>query len=207
MLQQYHRGSIIFQEGTPIGLIYLLRDGLVKLSVEGPEGKNKTISIVSAAESACEILDKRSLGHLVHSCTCEALSPCQLYCLPKATFIWLMKQEFGLTKEVILTLSEEVGLLLNKVKNETYFSGRQRLAQLLLRLNKIQAEQKGKHNSIFVDLSRQELASMIGMARETLTRLLSDLSKQGIIKITADNIFIQKEDQLAMLGTDMKHQD
>lgn len=207
MLQQYHRGSIIFQEDAPIGFIYLLRDGLIKLSVEGPGGINKPLAIVSTAESACEILDKRSLSRSVHSCTCEALSPCQLYCLPKATFNWLMKQEFGLTQEVILTLSEEVDFLLNKVKNETHFSGRQRLAQLLLRLKKIQAGQKGKHSSIFMDLSRQELASMIGVARETLTRLLSDLSKQGIIKITADNIVIEREDQLAMYGTHNEFED
>jgi len=204
VLQQCHRGSVIFQEGTPVGFIYLLRDGVVKIAVEDQAGSNHVISIVSGQETPCAILDKLSLVRSTHSYTCEALSSCQLYCIPWATFNWFMKQEFALAREGLFALSDEVELFLHKVRSERSFSGRQRLAQLLLRLHTIQTGQKGKAHAIGLDLSRQELASMIDMARETLTRLLSVLSKRGIIQITSDNIIIQKEDQLSMIATNKK---
>ena len=206
VLQQCHRGSMIFQEGTPVGFIYLLREGVVKISVEDQEGSNKVISIVSGQEASCEILDKLSLGRSTHSYTCEALSPCQLYCLPKATFNWLMKQEFELARGVLLTFSDDIEWFLNKIRSETSFSGRQRLAQLLLRLKKTPTGQKGKDNAMGLDLSRQELASLIGVTRETLTRLLGDLSKRGIIKVTSSQIFIKQQKQLSKIGANTQNE-
>ena len=200
ILQECPAGTTIFQEGTPVGFIYLLRAGVVKISVEDAEGPNRVVSIVSGHDASCTILNKQSLGRSTHSFTCEALSTCLVNCIPKATFNWLMKQEFRLAQEVLLALADDLDSLLNRVRSEAKFSGRQRLAQLLLHLKTIQPGQKQGDNVIGLDLSRQELASMIGVTRETFTRLLSDLSRRGIIKVTPDHIVIQKEKQLSMIA-------
>jgi len=201
IIRRYHSGSMITQEGTPVGFIYLLRSGVVKISVENREGMRIVLWVVSSHGKPCDILDKSSLVRQSHSYTCEALSLCEIYCLPKATFNWLMQQEAGLAREVLLELSSEVEGFVNKIRSESGLGARHRLAEILLQLHSIQTENAEKTQPLILDLSRQELASLLNVARETLTRLLAEFSKRGIIKISGNRIIILKKAQLSMIGT------
>ena len=75
-----------------------------------------------------------------------------------------------------------------------------RTAEVLVRLSREQGV-KNEENTIdiFLDLSRQELASLVGTTRETVTRTLSTLKKDKVIDFDGHKITILNEEQLEQL--------
>lgn len=75
---------------------------------------------------------------------------------------------------------------------------KQRLAETLLYLE----ENFGKNNdeSIRIQLSREELAGMIGTATESCIRLLSEFNKKGMISLSGKKIFLKDKEALKKIG-------
>lgn len=201
VLQEYQLGSTIFHQGNVVGFVFLLFEGFVKLSINDGIGGHRVIAVHSATQSPCMILDPASLVQAVHSYTCEAVSACQLYCFPKPAFLWFMKEEFNLAKFALSEISQELEMFLDRAKRELNTSGRERLAHLLLSLLYIQGSPEGEMHTITLPLNRQELASMIGVTRETFSRLLRALTQSGAIALSEDDsIIIRKPAELSKIA-------
>lgn len=201
VLQEYQLGSTIFHQGNVVGFVFLLFEGFVKLSINDGLGGHQVLAVHSATQSPCMILDPLSLDRAVHSYTCESLSRCQLYCFPKPAFLWFMREEFNLAKVALSEVSQELEMFLEQVKRDVNTSGRERLARLLLNLFHLQGPPEGEMHKITLPLNRQELASMIGVTRETFSRLLRGLVQSGAIALSKDDlIIIRKPEQLSKIA-------
>ena len=201
VLQEYELGSTIFHQGNVVGFVFMLFEGFVKLSINDGIGGHRVIAVHSATQSPCMILDPLSLDQAIHSYTCEALSDCRVYCLPKPAFLWFMREEFNLVKFALSEVSRELEMFLERAKREVNTSGRERLAHLLLSLLYIQGPPEGEMHTITLPLNRQELASMIGVTRETFSRLLRGLTQSGAIALSEDDmIIIRKLEQLSKIA-------
>lgn len=201
VLQQYKMGTTVFSEGTIVGFVFLLFDGLIKLSIKDGAGRSRVLAITSATQSPCTILDPLSLDRAIHSYTCETLSDCSVFCLPKPRFLWFMKEEYTLAQLAFTAISDELEKSLNRFKREVNHSGRERFAHLLISLLEIQVKSHGRKSKIIIPLRRQEFSSMIGVTRETFSRLLRGFTQSGIISLTEDGIVIRKPDQLEKIAS------
>lgn len=200
-LQQYQSGSTIFLQGNDVGLVFFLHKGVVKLSINESAGRNRVLEILSAKHSPCTILDPLSLDRDVHSYTCETLMPSKVFCLQKSRFLRFMSAEFDVNKLAFSAVSRDLDFFLDRLKREINSSGRERLAHLLLSLHDLSGEPGGKFPKITVSLNRQELSSMIGVTRETCSRLLGRFVRSGIISLKKDGIVILQAEQLAKIAS------
>jgi len=170
------RGAILFAEGEPARGAYILRTGRATVSISSSEGR---VVMLHIAETG-DVLGLNSvLRNSSYDTTVKALEPCRTDFIPRAQLIELMEQSETCARAMLKILSRELTELTERAKllllPETV-SGR--LARLLL---------EGTLNKL---LTHEQIAQMICSSRETVTRLLTALSKQQVIRVTPGRILI-----------------
>lgn len=121
--------------------------------------------------------------------TVKALEPCRTDFIPRAQLIELMEQSEPGARAILKMLSRELTELTDRAKLVLLpqtVSGR--LAKLLL------------DGALDKFLTHEQMAQMICTSRETVTRLLTTLSKQQVIRVTSDNILILDRLALEQIG-------
>jgi CRP/FNR family transcriptional regulator len=162
----------------------------VKLSLAASNGAAKIVRLVSASSSPCEILDKAALERPVHSVTCETLTRVQIACLEKPAFSRLVRQEPSFASLVVSALSNEVDWHVQTLRDNLAAHARERLAKTLLMLADTHGKRTRHGTEIALPIRRHELASALGFSRETISRLLGDLGREGILALTRRSICI-----------------
>lgn len=196
--------QVVFHEGTPASTVFILCEGEVKLSVASSNGAAKIICLVSAAASPCEILDKAALEAPLHSLTCETLTPVQVACLEKPKFAWLVRHEPSFSSAVLVGLSAEIGMHVQNLRDSMADQARERLAKTLLMLAATHGHTTAKGTEIVLPITRQELADTLGFSRETVSRLLSELSRTRMLTLTRRSICITAPERLRELTLSRK---
>ena len=115
--------------------------------------------------------------------TVKALEPCRTDFISHAELIELMRKSPTATQAITKILSRELAELTNRARSLVLpQTAGARLARLLLELS--------TENSLDKVFTHEEFAQMICSSRETVTRLLANLNRRQIIRVTSDSILI-----------------
>jgi len=186
--------SIIYYEGDLPNRLYYLVAGKVKTYHTNREGKYFITSFVKPGDffGYVDILENQACRE-----SAEALDEVQVLSIPVRDFQQKLRMNMYIEIHFRKALT---GYLL---KNESilfsmaYQSLRMRVAQALVELVKTY----GQLNTgpVSMRLSREDLASRVGTATESVIRTLSDFKKEGLIEVKGAEMIILKPDQLANL--------
>lgn len=128
----------------------------------------------------------------------EAMTPVEAKFIPKEIFHQLLRNHAELSYALLQKISYELGEYSNTIKFLAQKTVRERLAEILLLLEKkIGTTPEGYIN---LNLTREELANLIGTATESAIRLVSEFKQDGLIKVDGRNIKIILHDRLKKLG-------
>lgn len=195
--------SILFQESAPATTAHVLCQGLAKLSVRIHNGTSRIVRLLSAERAPCALLDIGSLGvHAAHSMTCETLTPCQVAHLDRQTLAWLQEREPKFASALLNSMSHETRLLVQHVHETSTEPIDVRLARSLVRLARHHGVPSAQGISLALPLHRREWAELVGTTRETVSRLLSDLSRRRVLECQGRHIMIVAYDRLQKLAGD-----
>jgi len=190
-----------FVARTPIYLpsevadsVFLLTSGMAKICNLTTHGKQSILTFVEPGELFGElaVFERETREEYV-----EAVETCTVVMIPTTELQALVEQNHG----VALSLTKMMGLRRHRIerrlKNLLFLSNRERLVHLLLDL----AEQFGIHSQegikLRVSLAHQEIASLMGSTRETVTILLGQLKEEGLIEIGRKRIVLLDASRLA----------
>ena len=188
------RGRVLFSEGEPARGVYILRSGRAAVSISSGEGRVVMLRMARADD----VLGLNSvLRDGLYDTTVKTLEPCRTDFIARPELIEVMQRSQAGAQAILKILSRELTELTDHAKllllPQTV---RGRLAKLLLEWS----NGRGSDTSRTVRLDRvfthEEIAQMICSSRETVTRLLANLSRQRVIRITSDSILIR--DRLAL---------
>jgi CRP/FNR family transcriptional regulator len=188
----YAKGEIIFYNGDrPTGL-HCIHQGKVKICKNGPDAREQIIRLVGPGD----IMGYRSLlSGSKYSSFAVALEDCRVCFIPRAEFASMIADQPNLSLRVMALLSNELRTAEEKMVELAQKSSRERLAETLLLLEtKYGVEEDGR--TLAVKLTREELAGLVGTVTESVIRLLSDLSKEGIIELDRRKIGILDHNRL-----------
>ena len=178
IFQQYKKGQSIFIEGSYPAGVFLLKQGKVKKFKLDRDGKEQIFYICVSGDL---------LGHPAllseepYTDSATAIEPCEIGYIPQAVFFQLLNNSKTFSHQILKNISHEFGVLVNIISVYTHQSGHERLALSLLILHeKFNANNK-TGTSLPINLSREDMSNMVGIAVETLVRLLNDLKTQKII--------------------------
>lgn len=189
----YKRGQVIFHEGNrPLGL-YCLQQGKVKIFKTGIDGREQIVRLAKAGDF---IGYRAFLGEDCYSASAMALEDSQICFIDKNDFFHVCKTNDKLSGNLILRLSHELREAEDLLRDMAQKSVRERVAEILLIIREKYGVDKEDAKQINATLSREELASFVGTATETLIRILSDLKDAGVIDTQGKKIKILDIDAL-----------
>ncbi len=190
----YKRGDIIYYEGHRLRGVYCVYKGKLKLYKTGPEGKEQIIRFAKPGD----LIAFRSILSGESACTtAQALEDVVLCHIPAKTFIEMAQENPNFSMHLIQISCKELGESNKFILDLAQRSVKQRLAQtLLLLLDTFGIDSEGY---IDVLLTREEIASIVGTATESVIRLLSELKKEGTIELKGKKIKILQQRKLEKL--------
>jgi CRP-like cAMP-binding protein len=190
----YKRGQAIFQEGNkPFG-VFCLNEGKVKVTKLGSEGKEQ---IVRLAKPGDTMGYRALLSDTRYSASAVALEDTKVCFIASEDFNQLIAKNYLVAKDMMRMLSNALADAEISIAQLATKPVRERLAEALLLLRKVY----GKPNEEFtIALSRDDLASLVGTAKETAIRFLSELKDEGVVSTQGSNITILKPDSLVRIS-------
>jgi CRP-like cAMP-binding protein len=182
------RGDILVFEGEPSEELYFVAEGVVKVFKTSADGKEQIFGIVRPGES---FNDVPVLDDGANLFSAEALGPVVLNGIKKKDMRAIIRENPQVAINVVLVLSRRVQELVSLVEDLSFRHVTSRVAKMLLGYvgrEPVSAERPR--------LTQQEMAAMIGTAREMVGRSLKTLEEEGAIKIERNRIIITDQKAL-----------
>jgi len=181
------RGDFIYREGDNFKGILAVKSGSAKLVANDSHGNEHILNILLPGE----LLGFDGLSNDKHGCAAIALETMTFCILPADSMEQLFQKLPGLTRELFRHSGEKM----LEDKNQLVLSKRpaeERLAYFLISLSE-RLKRRGFSSSEFkLSLTRQEIGNHLGLALETVSRLLKKFQQDGLI--TVRNRFITIKD-------------
>jgi len=185
------KGEIIFEEGENVNGIFCVKDGVCKLTKLSPNGKDHIVKLVTKGE----LLGQRSMiSDEATNLSAVALEDMQVCFIPKSEIMGFFDKNNQFSMNVMRTICGDLKESDEHVVNMAQKTVKERLAETLLYLQDTFG--KNEDDSLKIQLTRDELASMIGTATESCIRLLSDFNKLGLIELKGKKITLKNIAQL-----------
>lgn len=186
---RYQAGDVIYTEGGNSNLVYLVLEGVVKTNKSDGWGKELITGIYNAD-------DFFGLGGFTKKTPYQeyamALEETRIIGIANDVLRGVLEENHYLAMEFMQLLSENLSDAKEQLLNMAYGSVRKKTASTLCKFaDKLQKDQRGR-----IHILRSDLASVAGMATETLIRTLSSFKKEGLIRIEDRNIQIMDLEKL-----------
>ena len=189
------KGELIFEEGENVNGIYCIKDGICKLTKLSPNGKDHIVKLVKKGE----LLGQRSLiSDEPVNLSATALEDMQVCFIPKTEIMGFFDKNNQFSMNVMKTICGDLKEADDTMVNLAQKSVKERLAITLLYLEETFG--KNDDNSLKIQLSRDELASLIGTATESCIRLLSDFNKLELIELNGKKIILKNISKLKKMA-------
>ena len=177
-LRSFEPQSVVFQEGDVGEALYVIVDGLVKLSKVDLGGYEKTLAILQPPEFFGEMA---LLGAQARNATAVALGDLKAYLLFQDDFNKLVQTYPSVSLNLTTTLAQRLRGMDDEAQILSYKDAQGRVAFVLLRLYRSGVIELTEAGQALVRLTHQELANLAGTSRETVTRALKVLEKEAVI--------------------------
>lgn len=192
--RRYKKGEHIFRDKEKVDNIYIILTGKVSLYKLNESAQKKIIFILGSNK----IINAIIFDELPASISCELFESGEILSFERSKFIEVMKDDFELTTSVINSLTIKVRRLYRQMKNATPIKIEKRVAAKLWKLAKdYGVETDSGSIEINLNISVTYLADMFGAPRETISRALKILSKEGLIVVDRKRIVVIDRDKLA----------
>jgi len=190
----YKKKEEIYVEGNYPRGIYFINKGKVKIYQSNELGK-ELITALHKEGDFFGYIDLLQEGKLTNSAS--ALEESEIFMIPKEDFFALIYKNPQISKKFIEMISNNLMENEKQLIKLAYNSVRKRLAEALIKLS--DKYKKEGESQFSMNVSREDLANMVGTATETVIRTLSDFKDEKHIDISGSRITLLNYDKLASM--------
>lgn len=191
--RHFQRGSVVFLEGEEGKGFYIIAEGRVKIFKLSPEGKEHILHIFGPGEPFGEA---SVFAGQRFPANAEAVTDSTLLYFSRSAFVELISSAPSLALNMLAVLSRRLRQFTVQIENLSLKEVPGRLAGYLTGL----AEEQGNKDTVLLNVSKGQLASLLGTIPETLSRILARMSAQGLIEAKDRNIRLLDPDGLKELS-------
>lgn len=179
----YKSGEVVYDEGNHANNIYLIKAGVIKSHKIDEFGKELITKIYKAGEFFGYTSFTENIPYLESS---TAMEKSEVVSFSKDDLKKMLQKNHKLTLEFIQLLADNLVEFKEQLLQMAYGSVKKKTASTILQFTeKIPTKSVGT-----IKISRSDLASVAGIATESLIRTLSSLKKDGLIDIEGRNITV-----------------
>jgi CRP-like cAMP-binding protein len=190
------RNDMILLEEEPANAVYFVVSGVVKVFKTSVEGKEQVLCIVKPGES---FNDVAVFDGGPNPASAIAMTPVVLYGIAKADMETILREHPNLAYNVIKILSKKVRYFVSLVEDFSFRNVTDRLAKLLLEYATDHAW-SGEEAGHRPRLTQQDMAAMVGTAREVVGRSLKALEDEGAIRMDRHRIVVVNKKTLEKMS-------
>lgn len=179
-VSSYPKGAVLFVEGQSPRGIFLLCNGRAKLSICSKDGKARIMRIAEPGE----ILGlSATISGKPYKSTGETITPCQVNFVKREEFLRFLERHGDACLRVVEHLSSYLRMAYDQVRTLALsHSAAEKVAKLLLKWCSEMGKETENGIQFKISLTHEEMAEMLGLSRETVTRLLSELREKHFIE-------------------------
>lgn len=187
------KGQVLFTEGEPAQAMYMVRSGQVKIFKVSPDGREQVLRIAAAGDCFNEvpIFDEGP-----NPANAQAVEPAALWGIRRTDMRRLVEEHPAIAIGFLKAFAGKLRYFTRKVEDLSFRSVTSRVAKFLLEI----VEDDGKGGlRLKQRFTQQEMAAVVGTAREMIGRAFRTLEKEGAIKLERHRVVIVSRAALARL--------
>lgn len=189
------KGESVFEEGEITNGVFCVKDGVCKMTKLSANGKDQIVKLAKPGE----LLGQRSMiSDEPANLSAVALEDMEVCFVPKNEIMQFFNQNNQFSMNMMKTICGDLKEADDHMVSMAQKSVKERLAETLVYLeDNFGTNEDG---SLRIQLSREELAGMIGTATESCIRLLSEFNKNGWVDLTGKKITIKNKSHLKKMS-------
>ena len=196
-VRNYVSRSELLQQGTPADDVFFIHDGFVKLVWSDSSGKQ---TILGLRWPGCLIGVAEAVTEQPYLTSAVTLAPTILERISSEKFLQRLQTDADFAWKINQSQARDVHEQVSSLGEMACSSARSRLRNFFQRLTKIGAVQShGKKSRVWLPLKQKEVAELIAVTPEHLSRMLHDLSRDGLLDLQDGWIVIPDPQALAAI--------
>lgn len=178
------KNEFLFSQGEAGDSVFYLESGEVRISRLTPNGKESIVFIRHVGElfGLAE-----AIGGVARTCSAQAIAACRLYEIQRMELEELLSQHWALSRRVMEVLGGRLRYLGEQLGNVMSCDVTTRLSRLLFTLSfykQMDSDVWNASDAIPVKLTQEQMASMIGSCQQTVSEILKQFEKEGLVRIS-----------------------
>ena len=175
--RRFAKGTVIVEEGLPGDYMYFIREGRVKVTMASGDGRERIASLLEAGDffGDTALIDLRP-----RSASATALEATTVLAISRSTFLQLLRRSAELSLEIIRNLVGRLREADDKATALCFLGVKDRTRRAIEEL--VRSSGEFRPSAWSPPVTHQQLADFVGSSRETVTRALQELKRDGAVE-------------------------
>lgn len=188
--KRYPKDGVVFFENEAGDSLFMIALGRIKVTILGDDGREIILSVLSPGEFFGEMA---LLDNEPRSATAIAAEDSELLCLSRAEFEAVLGHNPSIMSGLIKVLTARLRHANHQISTLALLDVYGRVARVIVELGRDEGKRLKDGRIAFQRPTHQEIANRIGTTRETVTRMLKDLQRQSLIKVSGKEIVLEAD--------------
>lgn len=186
--------EVLFEAGDVADGCYRLEQGLLKISIVSPQGDERILTILGPGSIVGELA---IIDGLPRSATVVAIRDCKLSFISRESFASCLRERPEIYSDLVSILVSRLREADRELAAASFLSVKARVARALLELSQHLGREMESGRIVILHRIRQsDIAAMAGVARENVSRTLTELKRRGLISQSSSYYFINDKAKL-----------
>ncbi|MGD8483302.1 MAG: fumarate/nitrate reduction transcriptional regulator Fnr [Thioalkalispiraceae bacterium] len=191
------KGDYLYHMGDPFKAVYAVRSGSFKTFTNNAEGEEQIISFYLPGE----LMGLDAISANQHICSARALETTSVCEIPYERLESLSLEIPGLQHHLLSMMSQEIQHDQCKLMMVAKLPAEGRLANFIINLSERFKSRGYAANDFNLSMSRNDIANLLGLAVETVSRILTHFQEQGLLRVERKHIEILDLQQLRQVSS------
>ena len=185
--------EVLFEFGDVADGCYRLEQGLLKVSITSPEGDERILTILGPGSIVGELA---IIDGLPRSATVVAIRDCKLSFISREAFVSCLREHPEIYSDLVSTLVSRLREADHAMAAASFLTVKARVARALLELAEHLGREESGRTVILHKIRQSDIAAMAGVARENVSRTLTELKRRNLIGQSSSYYFINDKQKL-----------
>jgi CRP/FNR family cyclic AMP-dependent transcriptional regulator len=188
--KRYPKDTVVFFENEEGDFFFTILEGRIKVTILGDDGREVILSVLGPGDFFGEMA---LLDNEPRSATAIAVEESELLSLHRNDFQTVLNDNRSITSALIRVLSARLRRANHQISTLALLDVYGRVARVIVDMAREEGKRLRDGRIAFRRATHQEIANRIGTTRETVTRMLKDLERQGLIHVEGKEIVVQPD--------------
>jgi len=191
--RSFERGEVIFREGDTGSTLYVVQSGSVSIHREHPDGRRLALAELRHGDMFGELA---LYSGETRSATAEALEPTSLVALLSGDMQRVIRSNPDIALKMLAALADRVRRVNERLISQSFHTVAGRVASTLLDQVSARQDEGAGEREVLVQATQAEIANLAGTSRESASRFLATLEREGVVALGRGKVTVHEPERL-----------